>query len=608
MLRYCLKSRALASVTLKTSRVRRRSDRVARFSLLRTFVFSSGAFIALALAGCEFIAPSGVFECSGAAADECPPNYRCVEGLCVSSDEPSIDEGESCPPLEAPANGFIDQNGEAAIGARVNFSCDIERGFALVGEPSLLCGEGGVWSGAPPICEERGCAAGMQPDPLAPEICMPCPEGRFSSAAGNAPCEYWSVCEEYALEWRTPSATSDRVCFSRWATQFGVGNGTYVESMKLGPEGDLYVAGFLDEEGAEDGFVARYSPSGERVWLQTNPSNGADDLAIDAEGFIYIVGWAKGALPGQVSQGLSDAYLEKYDAEGELIWTRQFGTSGSDSARSVAIGADGEIYVAGSTDGEFPGQTKAGGSDVFFSRFTPEGELVWLHQFGSSARDAQTGLVVDEEGAIYIAGETNGKLPGLGVQHQGETDVFVRKYDAEGEFVWHSAAASLQYDRATSLRLAPDGSLLLTGYTNGRVVGWSAAPTNQQAFLIKIRASDGYHIWGKQFGEPYGYSGADTDVSSDGQVHFFGSAAVEGENDQTIRRAFIRTYDLLSGAERWTHFFGASGHVRPSSGAVADDGSIFIAGYISDGAFPGFSYAAGHGEAFIAGFMAPEDL
>lgn len=608
MLRYRLTSRLPSSTTRKDAREPRGPDRAAHHSRLRTFIISSGAFIALGLAGCEFIAPSGVFECSGAAADECPPDYRCVEGLCVSSDEPSIDEGESCPPLEAPANGFIDQNGEAAIGARVNFSCDIERGFALVGEPSLLCGEGGVWSGAPPICEERGCAPGMQPDPLTPEICMPCPEGRFSSAAGEAPCEYWSVCEEYALEWRTPSATSDRVCFSRWVTQYGVGDGTYVNGMDLGPDGDIYVSGWLDEDRAEDGYLARYSPSGERVWIQTNPSNGGDDLAIDAEGFIYIVGWVKGALPGQVSQGLSDAYLEKYDADGELIWTRQFGTSGGDGANSVAIGADGEIYVAGSTDGAFPGQSNAGGGDTFLSRFTPEGELVWLHQFGSSARDYPTSIVVDGEGAIYIAGETNGKLPGLGVQHRGETDVFVRKYDAEGEFVWHSAAASLQDDRATSLRLAPDGSLLLTGSTDGRVVGWSAAPTNQQAFLIKIRASDGYHIWGKQFGEPYAHSGADTDVSSDGQVHFFGSAIVDGENNEKIRRAFIRTYDLSSGAEGWTHFLGASGNVSPSSGAVAGDGSIFIAGDISDGAFPGFSYAAGHGEAFIAGFMAPEDL
>lgn len=448
----------------------------------------------------------------------------------------------------------------------------------------------------------------MQPDPLTPEICMPCPEGRFSSAAGEAPCEYWSVCEEYALEWRTPSATSDRVCFSRWVTQYGVGDGTYVNGMDLGPDGDIYVSGWLDEDRAEDGYLARYSPSGERVWIQTNPSNGGDDLAIDAEGFIYIVGWVKGALPGQVSQGLSDAYLEKYDADGELIWTRQFGTSGGDGANSVAIGADGEIYVAGSTDGEFPGQSNAGGYDTFLSRFTPEGELVWLHQFGSSARDYPTSIVVDGEGAIYIAGETNGKLPGLNIQHQGETDAFVRKYDAEGEFVWHTSASSPQNDYPTSLQVAPDGSLLLTGSTDGRVVGWSAAPTNQQAFLIKIRASDGYHIWGKQFGEPYAHSGADTDVSSDGQVHFFGSAIVDGENNEKILRAFIRTYDLSSGAEGWTHFLGASGNVSPSSGAVAGDGSIFIAGDISDGAFPGFSYAAGHGEAFIAGFMAPEDL
>src|SRR5262245_60624355 len=58
---------------------------------------------------------------------------------------------------------------------------------------------------------------------------------------------------------------------------------------------------------------------------------------------------------------------------GDIEWVRQFGSfppggpPGTDFARAAA--ADGNVYVAGDTDGTFPGQTNAGGRDAYVRKY-----------------------------------------------------------------------------------------------------------------------------------------------------------------------------------------------------------------------------------------------
>ena len=68
--------------------------------------------------------------------------------------------------------------------------------------------------------------------------------------------------------------------------------------------------------------------------------------AIDSDGNVYIVGIAEGALAGQTSAGGYDAFLKKYSSEGSEIWTRQFGTAGTDSAYSVAVAGSSSSRVS----------------------------------------------------------------------------------------------------------------------------------------------------------------------------------------------------------------------------------------------------------------------
>src|SRR3989338_2968921 len=70
-----------------------------------------------------------------------------------------------------------------------------------------------------------------------------------------------------------------------------------------------------------------------------------------------------------------------------LQWLRQFGSAGPAFDQAQAVDSDGSLYVAGHTDGTFPGEAAAGGFDAFVRKHDPDGALLWTRQFGTSATE-----------------------------------------------------------------------------------------------------------------------------------------------------------------------------------------------------------------------------
>ena len=91
-------------------------------------------------------------------------------------------------------------------------------------------------------------------------------------------------------------------------------------------------------------------------------------------------------------------------------WTRSvsFGGSGADAGYAVKVDASGNQYVTGgfSSSAKFAGKTlaSAGGSDIFVAKFNSQGDLRWLIQAGGASDDVGNDIVLDLEGNIYITG------------------------------------------------------------------------------------------------------------------------------------------------------------------------------------------------------------
>jgi hypothetical protein len=170
--------------------------------------------------------------------------------------------------------------------------------------------------------------------------------------------------------------------------------------------------------------------SGNELWTRQYGTSGEDrawGIAADGTG-VYVGDRTDGALLGQSNAGSTDAYVRRYDPNGNEVWTRQFGTFGVDRVFDVAVDAT-DIYVVGTTDQALPGQSQAGGVDAYLRKYDLYGNELWTRQFGSSADDHTYEVIADPTG-IYLVGRTLGVLPGQ--ISQGAADAFIRKCDASG--------------------------------------------------------------------------------------------------------------------------------------------------------------------------------
>ncbi len=68
--------------------------------------------------------------------------------------------------------------------------------------------------------------------------------------------------------------------------------------------------------------------------------NKSNDLTIGSDGSIYITGTSRANLNGQTSNGLDDAFISKFNSNGEIQWTRLLGTSTVERRTSISIGSD----------------------------------------------------------------------------------------------------------------------------------------------------------------------------------------------------------------------------------------------------------------------------
>src|SRR6185436_19874097 len=124
----------------------------------------------------------------------------------------------------------------------------------------------------------------------------------------------------------------------------------------------------------------------------------------------YITGRTNGTL-GTSSQGGFDAYVRKYNASGNVVWTTQFGSNTTDAAYTIAVNASG-VYVGGETAGDFPGFTKvpSGLYDAFAAKLDLNGVQQWVRQFGSRYEDKVFGAAATTTG-IYFVGYAGDPLP-----------------------------------------------------------------------------------------------------------------------------------------------------------------------------------------------------
>ena len=289
-----------------------------------------------------------------------------------------------------------------------------------------------------------------------------------------------------------------------YSTYYGGSSFENGMAIAVGPTGALYITGStgsLDLPAATglqqahgggfgDGFVVKINPDGSGPAYATYLGGSGDEfvsaIAVDAGDQVYIAGGTgsfdfpiAAAVQPAHGGGFNDAFLTKLSPDGaELIFSTDLGGFDRDNVIGIALDQAGAVYLTGTTwSWDFPTSNAyqpyhAGGTgDGFLTKLTPDGlGLEYSTFFGSDGYDVAVKVVVDGEGNVQIAGETDSFLfPLVGaIQEQVNwVDAFYAKFSADGQALLRSTPlGGSGFDAAYDLALSPSGDVWMTGRTD----------------------------------------------------------------------------------------------------------------------------------------------
>ena len=179
-----------------------------------------------------------------------------------------------------------------------------------------------------------------------------------------------------------------------------------------------------------------------------------------------------------------DLYVARYDDSGALDWVTSAGGPQDDCAADIVQLFDSTIVVTGYFHnvatfgaGEANETRLFAGSefdqDAFVARFTNDGALLWARREGGlGENDAGTVSSDFPDGSFVVAGTfedravfDTGTLPPTVLNAGGpyDSNIFLARYERDGDLVWVSGAGGPAPDVAPGLTTAPGGGIFMTG-------------------------------------------------------------------------------------------------------------------------------------------------
>ena len=333
-------------------------------------------------------------------------------------------------------------------------------------------------------------------------------------------------------------------------------------------------------------------------------------VVIDALGNSYIAGSYVGTVAfgsttlTSASSTASDAFIAKYDSNGNALWARSAGGIGEDEAASLVLDdANGRIYITGvynntATFGS-TNLTVVNRKDGFIAAMTTSGAWQWAKSFGGTGSDEGFDIVQGASSNLFVTGYCGAatRFGTLTVPNFGGFDIFLASYTTAGLPVWAKSFGGSGTDNglglATNVGLGFSG-VAITGFFNGTINFGGASLTSaggtdiflagllETGTLVGVRREGGT---GDDAGTAIEVGDPDAPLNPNYTYitgYFSNSMSIgTGFNITAVgdKDVFIAGYDPL-GQAQMIYSFGNTGDDRANDIALTDAG-IYLTGYYS---------------------------
>jgi hypothetical protein len=366
-----------------------------------------------------------------------------------------------------------------------------------------------------------------------------------------------------------------------WAKQIEARVDCRVVALEIDENDNMYLIGIFSDsidldpgpakvkvrtKGVNDVYITKLDPDGNFIWGKTFGGSSQDyvhGLAVSSGGDIYTSGEFTGTVDFNPGSGVfnltttgstSDVYILKLNKNGDFVWAKKIGNSGSETANSLCIDRKQNILVTGGFGGTVdfdPGTGTANlsaiaSNDLYILKLDSHGIYRWARSLGTTSftNDFGNEIVTDDTGNVYTCGSLKGAMdfdPGPGVDSRSISSsqglLFIHKLDSNGIYhKWVFLVDTKGYNLSNSMAIDKNNSLYITGTFGGDSIDFDPGPGKSIKFasssagniyVLKIK-QDRTFEWVSTFG------GKKSDQGSSIHVDKYKNVYVQGSFQDTV--------------------------------------------------------------------------
>jgi hypothetical protein len=347
-----------------------------------------------------------------------------------------------------------------------------------------------------------------------------------------------------------------------WAKSVGGTNGDYGNWIINDDSNNVYICGSfqntvdfdpgpgvtnLTSAGNQDIFVMKLDSMGNFVWAKRMGGLGLDQANVvrrDPQGGIYLIGSFANTCdfdPGPSTFNLptaggADIFIAKLHPNGNFLWAKAMGGTGTDVGKTFTLDALGNPIIAGwfNNIADFdPGPatfnlTSLGGDEIYLCKLDTGGNFVWAKTMGGTGTDGASSIEVDNSGNIFTIGSFQNTAdfdPSAAIYSVNTPSVnagFISKLDPAGNFISVGAIIGQFSIGANTFVIDSENNLFITGSFNGITdfdpdTGTYNINGNGGIFILKLDSTIGF-TWVATMDETFTDVGYSIDLDPWGNV------------------------------------------------------------------------------------------
>ena len=240
-----------------------------------------------------------------------------------------------------------------------------------------------------------------------------------------------------------------------WQTSYGDARDEIANSIGITSDGGFIITGEITNEntGNSSCYVLKVNNNGEFEW---DRSFGG---SLNDQGFSLVPANDGGFVITGVTRSQSDSsgdlWLFKVNNAGDMLWERTFGGENFEAGRSLQQTSDNGYIIIGQTE-----SFGNGSNDAYLLKTDSQGNEIWSRTYGGSGTDQGRHVVETLDQGYIISGQTDsyGSMGGF--------NFWLIKTDSNGDLEWQEYYGGSGDDRAFCGIQASDGGYAIVGQSN----------------------------------------------------------------------------------------------------------------------------------------------